>query len=513
MGTGVATAHGGLASILLSGHATYPDRPAFVGDGLRLSLADVHAMARGVCAWLRARRIGRGDVVALALPDGPEWIAAFLGVVRAGAVAGLVGDSLGPERAQWLVDRAGAALLITDRRDLSCAARAGSHEVAAAWLDGVAHDAPPPVAPTDPCYMLATSGSTGPPKWVVHAHADIPACIATYGRRILRMHPGDVTWSVAALPTSYGLGNSLYFPLGAGAAAWLGGGRDPASAAHACREGGVTCLYGVPGFWARLARHVRDGRVCAHDFARVRLAVSAGEHLPAEVWRAVERDTGLRIVNGLGSSEATNLYLSDAPGHPRPGTVGWPVAGYEFRIVTHDEVPAAVPLPGDEGELLVRGPTVMQGYLGDAAATGRALAHGWLHTGDRVRREHGGSYTYLGRMGDAFKAGAMWVDPLRVQAVLLGHPGVQDACVLGVEDAEGITRLAAVVVAAAPGAAPSGGGLEAALRQWCVPRLEPYLVPRVIVVVDSLPATPSGKVMRDAVRSIARARLDDGGAP
>lgn len=513
MGAGVAAARGDLATMLLAGHSGHPDRPAFVGDGLALSLADVDLMVRGVSAWLRGRGIRPGDVVAIALPDGPEWVAAFLGAVRIGAVAGLVGDSLGADRAQSLIDRAGACLLITERRDLTCAASAGRHEVEAAWLDAAADDHPAPVAADDPCYMLATSGSTGPSKWVVHTHAHIPACIATYGRRVLRMHPGDVTWSVAALPTSYGLGNSLYFPLGAGAAAWLGGGRDPAAAAHACRDGGVTCLYGVPAFWARLARHARDGRVSRDDFAGVRLAVSAGEHLPAEVWRAVERETGMRIVNGLGSSEATNLYLSDMPGAPRAGTVGWPVAGYDLRIASNGHAPGPVPLAGDEGELLVRGPTIMRGYLGNDDATRHALAHGWLHTGDRVRREPDGSYTYLGRIGDIFKAGALWVDPLSVQSVLLGHPAVQDASVLGVEDADGVTRLAAVVAAPPSDDPDDAAALEAALVRSCEQQLEAHLVPRVIVVVDALPATPSGKVMRDAVRDIARTRLDDGGAP
>lgn len=483
-----------LATVLLAGARHDPDRLALVGDGLRVTLGDLDGRARATSAWLADAGITRGDSVALALPDGPEWVAAFLGVVRIGAVAALVGETLGADRAQPLVDRADTRLLLTDRTDLDAASVLRGADVALAWDAGLPDPGTAAVGPRDPCYMLATSGSTGPSKWVVHAHGDIPACIATYGRRVLRMRPGDVTWSVAALPTSYGLGNSLYFPLGAGAAAWLGGGRDPESAAHACRAGGVTAMYGVPTFWARLARHVRDGRVDRADLAGVRLAVSAGEHLPEEVWHSVERETGLRLVNGLGSSEATNLYLSDRPGSPRAGVVGWPVPGYSLRVGDEER-----PMPGDEGELAVRGPTITSGYRGDPEATARALRDGWLMTGDLVRVDPDGAYRFLGRRGDVFKVGALWVDPLRVQAVLLEDPEVQDAAVLGAVDPDGVTRLAAVI--ASPGASPDE--LTARLRARCAAALEAHMVPRVVRVVDVLPATPSGKVRRDAVREMA----------
>lgn len=494
----MTTVGANLASVLLSDAEHAPDRPAVVADHLRVSLGAVTTYTAAASAWLADQGVRPGDVVALGLPDGPGWIAAFLGTVRMGAVAALVGDSLGPERAQSLVDRSGARIVLTDRTDLRAARAASGISFAAGMAAGLPDPGVHPVAPTDPCYMLATSGSTGPSKWVVHAHGDIPACIATYGRRVLKMVPGDVTWSVAALATSYGLGNSLYFPLGAGAAAWVGGGRDPSSAATACREGGVTAMFGVPTFWARLARHVRDGRVDSRDFASVRLSVSAGEHLPDTVWRAVEHETGMRLVNGLGSSEATNLYLSDRAGAPRAGTIGWPVPGYDMRVGESER-----PIPGDEGELSVRGPTVMSGYLDDPDATARAMADGWLRTGDLVRRETDGSYRFLGRNGDVFKAGALWIDPLRVQEVLLEDPEVQDAVAIGASDDDAVTRLVAVV--AAPGARAEV--LVPRLQALCRSRLEAHAIPRVIHVTDGLPAAPSGKVRRDAVREMAEHAL------
>ena len=485
-----------LFDVILDDAGRHPRRLALTGDVGPVGLRDIADRACIVSAVLAEHGVRAGDVVALALPDRPTWVAAFLGIARIGAVAALVGEGVATDRAQGLMNRADARLVITERDDLTARPVLGMRDLRDS------HGAPDPgtrsMASTDPMYLLATSGSTGPSKWVVHVHGDIPACVATYGRRILKMAPGDITWSVASLATSYGLGNSLYFPLAAGAAAWIGGDRDPASAARACREGGVNCIYGVPTFWARLARHVDDGRVDARDFADVRLAVSAGEHLPDAVWHAVHRATGMRLVNGLGSSEATNLYVSDHAGAPAPGRVGWPVPGYDLRIDGDGR-----DVPGDEGELLVRGPTLMRGYLGDPPATARALEDGWLHTGDRVRMEPDGSYRYLGRCGDVFKVGALWVDPLGVQGVLLADPDVHDAVVLGVDDADGVTRLAAVVAAGTPARA------EARLVDRCRQVLEPHMVPRVIVAVDALPVAPSGKVRRDAIREMATAALGD----
>ncbi len=212
---------------------------------------------------------------------------------------------------------------------------------------------PAPTRAGDPCYLLLTSGSTGASKWAIHRHGDIAACLATYGRHVLALRPTDVTWSVAVLATGYGFGNSCYFPLAAGASSWLTGeAPTPDEASRACSGGGANVLFGVPTFWSRLACHAAEDSVAAGAFAGVRLAVSAGEPLPAAVWHRVRDVLGLELVDGLGSSEATNLYLSNRPGRARPGTVGSVVPGFDLRVV--DDEGRVVP-PGTPGELLVRG--------------------------------------------------------------------------------------------------------------------------------------------------------------
>ncbi len=400
--------------------------------------------------------------------------------------------------------RLGPALIVADDPGIAAGApAAGPGDLDA---DHGADPGPAPVGAGDPCYLLLTSGTTGPSKWAVHRHGDIPASLATYGRRVLRLRPDDVTYSPAALATSYGLGNLCYFPLGAGACAWIAMmPPTPAAAARACAEGGATVLLGVPTWWARLARHVAEGRVPLTAFASVRLAVSAGEPLPAPVWVAVERHLGLRLVNGLGSSEATNLYLSDRAGAPRPGTVGWVVPGFQVAVVRPDDG-----RPADEGEFLVRGASVMSGYAGEPEASARALAGGWLHAGDLVRRERDGSHTFLERLGQRLKIGGLWVDPLRVEEVLVADGAVREAAAVGVEDPDGLRRLVALVVTGEAAAAGARRTAPRALpRGPC--RARGAEVPRAVNALPALPTSATGKVDRMALAELARASLAGAG--
>ncbi len=455
------------------------DRVALRAGDVEWTYAELARRTRAAAAWWAERGLRRGSTALLVLPDGPEWVAMFLGAQRAGIVCALASPALPAERLRDATARLRPAAIL--------AGDAGAQQARTATDGDAAAPTPAPVRADDIAYLLLTSGSTGPAKWAPHRAGDIAACIATYGRRVLRLRPGDTTWSAAALPTSYGLGNSCYFPLGAGATASLAGAdRSPSATADACRQHGANVLLGVPTSWARLARHVAEGRVDGSLFARVRLAVSAGEHLPASVWREVRRTTGLRLVNGLGSSELTNLYLSDRPGNPRPGTVGWPVPGYRVRVAS-----------GDEGELLVRGPTLMAG-------DGVTDADGWFHTGDVVRREADGSHTYIRRMGDRFKSGGLWVDAAQVEEALRADRTVTRAVVLPVRDREGLQRVGAMVEV------PTGNREMAQRRLETLARrgLRPSEVPRALVVVPALPSTASGKADRAAIRRRLAQELD-----
>jgi acyl-coenzyme A synthetase/AMP-(fatty) acid ligase len=489
-----------LSALLLDQHSPAREEgPAVRSAALEWSAGELARRVGATAAAFADAGVRRGDTVAITMADRPQWLSVMLGAARIGAVCALASPLTAPERLADAVARAAPAVVVSDGPGTPPGTRLLDPGTIEAAVDaGLPDPGPVDSRPDDPCYLLLTSGSTGPPKWAVHRHGDIRACIETYGAHVIRLRPGDVTWSVAALGTSYGFGNSCYFPLAAGATAWVDGmDRSPEALVDAVRAGGVNVVFGVPTWWARLARHASEGRIPADALGGVRLAVSAGEHLPSRVWHEVRRALGLELVNGLGSSEATNLYLSDRPGSARAGTVGWPVPGFSLRIVPHDGSP-----PG-EGELLVRGASVMAGYLGDPAATARALEDGWLHTGDLVRREPDGSHTFLGRIGEAVKVGGLWVTPSRVQAELLRHPDVTHAIVLGVEDGDGLTRLGAAVTLRSGAPDDLGERLPAA----CAGRLAAHEIPRAIVAVDELPALASGKPDRAAIGRLVAAAL------
>lgn len=468
--------------------------------GGQWTFGDLAGVVGSLAAGFAAAGVARGDRVALALPDSPQWIASFLAVTRLGAIAAPVSTTLPAPRATDAIERAGAKLVITDEDDVVLPGRARLDTQMLQRLADARLPDPGPAATRagDPCYMLLTSGSTGPSKWAVHPHGAIPACVATYGRHILRLRPADVTWSVAPLASSYGLGNTLYFPFGAGASSWVtGAAPDPAEAARACEAGAANAIFGVPTFWARVVRHLADGRLAAASFANVRLAVSADEPLPPAVWSAVRDLAGLELVDGLGSSEVTNLYLSNRPGRSRPGSVGFVVPGYELRVVDADGRRCDA---GQTGELLVRGPTVMTGYLDAPDATSKALGGGWLHTGDRVVREPDASYRFVGRAGERFKSGGLWVDPARVEGVLHEHPGVAEVAVAGAPDEFGVTRVVALVV---PNDETERDALREKLGALAAAELAAHEVPRAYVFLDELPTAASGEVRRGEIGRIA----------
>ncbi len=477
-------------------------RPAIRFPGGEWSLEELAQRVGGLAGELCDEGVSDGDRVALALPDAPSWVVAFLALLRIGAIAALVPGSLPRDRFPDAVERAWPVLMISNDPGLS--PRTPSFRPRVPSVGHGRDPGPAPTRGTDPAYLLLTSGSTGRPKWAIHRHRDIPSCLATYGRHVLRLQPDDVTYSSASLASSYGLGNSLYFPLGAGACAWIDGERpSPSQAAAACVEGGITVMFGVPTFWARLARHVADGRVARQTFAGVRLAVSAGEPLPEAVVDAVRRHVGLELVDGLGSSEATNLYLSNRPGGVIRGSVGHVVPGFDVRVCDAEDNPVT---PGRVGQLLVRGDSVMAGYLGEPVATARTLSGGWLHTGDLVQRRDDGAYRFVGRVGDRFKSGGLWVDPHRVAGLLARHPAVAEVAVVGVPDQTGVVRVVAVV-AAVDG---RDSGLDLDLAKFAVSRLARHEVPRAFAIVPELPTAPSGKVRRDETARLAAEALTGG---
>jgi acyl-coenzyme A synthetase/AMP-(fatty) acid ligase len=268
----------------------------------------------------------------------------------------------------------------------------------------------------------------------------------------------------------------------------------PADVLELVREERPTLLFATPGFVAALL----DVDPPEDAFASVRSTVTAGEALPAELHRRFSARFGHPVLDGIGTTEALHIFLSNTKGAERPGTSGTPVPGYDARIV--DETGVELAAPDTPGHLQVRGPSLATGYWCRDAATRAAFVGEWLVTGDVYRRSADGYWTFLGRNNDMIKAGGIWVSPAEVEAVLVEHTDVLEAAVVGGRDADGLEVTVAFLVPRA------GHEIQPAdIDAHCRGRMAAFKRPRRIEVVEQLPKTPTGKVRRFALRE----RLED----
>ena len=505
------------------------ERTAVVSGEVRLSYAQLRDASAAFAAGLRALDVRPGERVLFVCSDRPELLVGILGAWRAGAIAVPVSTMLtGPELATVVVD-SGARVLAASPEFAATAATAAADAPQLAHLvpvDGAALTATgtarvtayddllalgagqlATVAPTTgdtPALWLYTSGTTGKPKGAMHRHANIRAVCDTYAQHVLQITPDDVCFSVAKLFFAYGLGNSALFPLAVGATTVLEPRRpSPAVVAERMAADRPTLFFAGPTFFAALLA----ADLPPDTFASVRLCASAGEALPATLYRRLTERFGVEILDGIGSTEALHIFLSNSPGAVRPGTSGTPVPGYDVEL--RDE--HGQPVPDDTpGALFVRGASLASGYWCRTDATRAVFQGEWLCTGDTYTRSSDGYYTCLGRSNDLLKAGGIWVSPAEVEERLLQHPAVLEAVVVGVPDSNELDKPVACVVLA-PGATAD----EAELVAWCREGLAAFKRPRAVLVVDELPKTATGKIQRFRLRDVAAATVPPvpGGGP
>jgi benzoate-CoA ligase family protein len=361
-------------------------------------------------------------------------------------------------------------------------------EGASPVLDAVA------AAATASCFWLYSSGSTGRPKGVVHRHRDMVATSELFSRGVLGIREDDVLFSAAKLFFAYGLGNAMTFPLWAGATAVLLDARPTAkNTLETIERFRPSVYFGVPTMYALQLQALETARP---DLGSLRLCVSAGEPLPAALFDRWMQRTGLTILDGIGSTEALNTFLSNRPGDSRSGTSGKPVPGYEVRIVDEGGVELG---EGEQGRLQVKGPSTAAYYWNNPEKTRQTMQGEWLDTGDTYLRDPEGYYRYCGRSDDMLKVGGIWCSPIEIEARLVAHPKVLEAAVIGRPDASGLVKPEAWVVVR-EGASPSVG-LAEELMAHCKGHLAPYKFPRQIHFVPELPKTATGKIQRYRLRA------------
>jgi benzoate-CoA ligase family protein len=510
------TAHNA-AAWLVDRHVDAGDggRTAYLVDGETTTYEGLQREVWRAQNALRALDVRRGERVALLLDDELAFPAWFLGGLRSGVVPVPLSTMLTPPEVAAIVADAEAGTVVVSagyeghldtiaaaspdlRAGVVVGAEVGEHSLPVHPDAGFADTAEAPVASTredSPAFWLYSSGTTGIPKGVMHRHGSPRATAETYARSVLGIGPDDRTLSIAKLFFAYGLGNSLTFPLAVGASSVLNPRRPtPPGVVDLVRETQPTLFFASPGFVAALL----DADPPPETFASVRCTVTAGEALPADLQRRFHERYGHPVLDGIGTTEALHIFLSNTKGAERPGTSGTPVDGYELRLM--DDQGALVTEPGTPGYLQVRGPSLATGYWCRDAATRAAFQGEWLATGDVYSVSDDGYWTFHGRNSDMIKAGGIWVSPAEVESVVIEHPDVLEVAVVGSRDDAGLETVVAFAVAR------QGRTIEAvAIDEHCRERMAAFKRPRRLVVVDELPKTATGKVQRFALR----ARLED----
>lgn len=487
------------------------DRVALRWNGQAVTYAQLVANVNRAGNALHRLGVRAEERVVLAVLDGPEFVSSFWGALKIGAVPVPVNTALRTDEYAYVLDDSRARVIISSQEVFPLIAPVTTpwlrrrivvgdkREDALSFNDLLAGESPlleaEPTHRDDTALWLYSSGSTGTPKGVVHLHRSLLYCAETYAHEVLGMGADDVTLAAPRLFFAYGLGGGMTFALHAGATAVLVSERPtPEGMFAAIHQQRPTIFFGVPTLYAAMLQ-VKDAKR-KYDLSSLRLCASAGEPLPAALFKQWYDHFGVEILDGIGSTEALHIFLSNRAGHVRPGSSGTPVPGYEIRVVNEHGQEAAVE---EIGDLLVKGGSLTPGYWHKLEVTRRTLLGEWLRTGDKYYQDGEGVFWYCGRSDDMLKVSGQWVSPAEVEGLLFQHPSVLEAAVVGWEDENGLIKPKAFVVVK-EGQSPSPA-LAEELQAFVKARTLPHKYPRWIAFVTDLPKTATGKIQRYKLRA------------
>jgi 4-hydroxybenzoate-CoA ligase len=505
---------------------------AFTDPVRQLTYAELQAATFRFARALGGLGLRQESRIALLLLDGVEYPIAFWGAIRAGIIPIPLNSLLTTEQYAYVLDDSRAEAIVASESLLKMvepvitqssylknvivvasqgigANRCGNlstHSFGEVLSRASAEPIASPTVSDEVAFWLYSSGSTGGPKGVKHVHTSLIGTARSMGQGLLGIERDDVVFSAAKLFFAYGLGNGMSFPMSVGASSVLLPHRPtPNLVFELMRRHRPTLFFAGPALYAALLLHRDIGPGAGSD--RLRLCISAGDALPAtlgERWRSV---VGTDILDGIGSTEMLNTFISNRPEDVRYGTTGKPVPGYDAKILGEDGRELGC---GEIGELVVRGPSSAEGYWNQRAKNHRTFVGEWVHTGDNYTRDSDGYYRYCGRMDDMFKVGGVWVSPFLIEAAFTSHDAVLASAVIGSKDADGLVKPKAFVVL------KNGSEPDARLLQELKAHVKRELIarfsedsahgfyvyyPRWIEFRSELPMTATGKIQRFKLRA------------
>lgn len=486
-------------------------RPAIHAGERVITYGELARQVNRLCHGLRAAGLDRGDRVLLRLPNVPEFIVSYLACQKLGIVTVGTMPMLRARELAYIAEDAGTRAAIVwgglreelerarlqapclERLIIAGDARAGDLTLAG-LMEGHPERFPAAATDRDEVAMIAyTSGSTGVPKGCAHVHRDILASADAYARHVLAPGEDDRFGGHPTLAFTFGTGGLLVFPFRAGASTVLSGPFTPETMLDTLARRHVTICFCAPTSY-RLMLGVPD-MARRYDLGALRTGVSAAEPLPAATWEDWRRVTGVELLDGIGSTEMFHIFISSLRGRVRPGATGFPVPGYDCRVVDESGQERT---PGQEGLIAVKGPTGCKYWRKRDRQAEYVRWNGWNVTGDVYVMDADGYFTYQCRSDDMIVSGGYKIPGPEVEHVLDEHPAVAESAVVAFPDrTRGFIAKAFVVLR--DGQLPSEE-LVAELQEHVKRELAPYKYPRAVEFLERLPRTETGKIQRYILR-------------
>ncbi|WBU55692.1 AMP-binding protein [Paracoccus sediminicola] len=481
------------------------DRTALIGNGRMRTYKELTDWTNRIAhSLVEDYGVRPGNRVLIRSPNNPAMVACWLAATKAGAVVVNTMPMLRAGELGKIIDKAQVTHALCDTRlmdELTKAAKSSTVLETVVGFDGTAnHDAElDRAALTKPVQFDAvktgrddvallgfTSGTTGEPKATMHFHRDLLIIADAYAREVLDVQPEDIFVGSPPLAFTFGLGGLAIFPLRFGAAAALLETASPANMIEIIQTHRATICFTAPTAYRVMMQAMEEGA----DLSSLRMAVSAGETLPAPVYEEWIDKTGKPLLDGIGSTEMLHIFISNRLGDSKPGCTGKPLRGYEAKVIGADgaELPR-----GEIGRLAVRGPVGCR-YMSDPEKQAEYVLDGWNLTGDTFTQDKDGYFHFAARNdGIILSAGYNIAGP-EVEAALLSHADVLECAVVGAPDAERGQIVEAHVVMRE--GAEAGPAMAKILQDHVKAAIAPYKYPRRVMFVDTLPKTESGKIQR-----------------